>query len=916
MRKLFLQEILLTCCITVFAAAAQMPAGSVYFVLGSDTSNLDGLTVGKYHCHYTLVMYLDPTQTVATVMSDAYRKKLRDSYGTPIRFTWWMMGGNIFRFADNTNVPLANTMTLHTMKQYHGAAIQKYGDELSLHYHTFAWTDYDGDGIYYWNQSRSFSECRDDFDRTMADYLLEEQMYPVAFRSGWHYMDNEWQRILNERLPYSLHNDWPNKRMTTVEPIDNVYDWSQASGEFVPYHPSTSNYQVPGDGKGWNVRSSHIGSVSQTMIDTIFAKARRGTDQVVCFWGHLTEADFPANMIKVDSVAHAAAKKYPDVMFRYCTGTEAMQRWRGRTDTLPPVLTLSEVRSGDRISFSVTSNEPIFQSQPFVAVKDIYEQNRIVSCSITGVNQWKTDSSFSASSVVKAAAAITDTMGNLSTRFISYLPDDLYVDNRDSGYAEARGTWSSVTSYASWGPNYRNAAIAPNDSATATWAWSVPQSGQYSFFVQVPAVANPVSQIRFQLKAHSAIIDTAGFLQAPSAGQWIPLFTRALEAGAHCVLEETGINRSPTEKLLATDVVKITPLVRQRQLVVAKDFIDLGTVSSLDTVHFSIALTNKGIQPLTISAISSVAGSTKSSLLLPIQIPAQGSLDVPLTFLCVTKQNLLDTLLIVSNDPRTPVTAIPLAATVLTYLAVVDNDSPSGYLETGTWFYSVAWAYGNTSRYIPVSSAKGAIANFSQTIPLEGLYNIQEIVPKTVNASRHAKYILRINKSTVDSIVIDQNTNSQTWVTLFRKNIAKGSATEVIVSDVSDTLTGSLVLRADAVRFFYVDTITTAVHLQSDAIPEQCSLDQNFPNPCNPVSVIHFSLALPSRVTLIVYDAIGREVRRLVDGLLSAGYYQQQFNGSELASGVYFYRLTIMPVSPAFNDARNISFMKKLLLLR
>jgi hypothetical protein len=103
------------------------------------------------------------------------------------------------------------------------------------------------------------------------------------------------------------------------------------------------------------------------------------------------------------------------------------------------------------------------------------------------------------------------------------------------------------------------------------------------------------------------------------------------------------------------------------------------------------------------------------------------------------------------------------------------------------------------------------------------------------------------------------------------------------------------------------------VRLQSNAIPEQYALDQNFPNPCNPVSLIRFSLALPSRVSLIVYDAIGREVRRLVDDPLPAGYYQQQFNGSGLASGVYFYRLNIMPAS---NNARNISFMKKLLLLR
>ncbi|MCX6138422.1 MAG: T9SS type A sorting domain-containing protein [Ignavibacteriales bacterium] len=904
--------ILLSLLWALAAAGATMPAGSIYFVLGSDTSNLDGLTVGKYHCCFTFPMYTDPAQTIATVMSDVYRGKLRDSYGSPIRFTWWMMGGNMFRFADNMNVPLNNTMTMHQMKRYHGNAIQKYGDELSLHYHTFTWTDYDGDGVYYWNQAHNFSECRSDFDATMAQYLLEENVYPVAFRSGWHYMDNEWQRLLNERLPYSLHDDYPAKRVTTVEPIDNVYDWSLSSSEFVPFHPSTANYQLAGNSKGWNNRSIHIASVTQAMVDTIFAKAKRGADQVVCFWGHLAEAEFPKNMIKIDSLAHIAAKKFPDVSFRYSTGTEAMQRWRGRTDSIPPVVIFTEERGGDRVSFTVTSSEPIFQSQPFIAVKNVNEESIIASCHPVGVNAWKTDSSFTIGQLAKAAVAVTDTMGNLATRFLRYLPDDLYIDNADSTYYESRGAWTSVSSQSCWGTTYRSAVLPPNDSAVVGWKWTVPQTGAYSIVIQNPSAANAVERTLYRLKRNGLVVDTLSMMQPARAGQWTLLFSRNLTSADNVSVELVGYTQSQAGKTLSADVLKVTALVRLRQLVVAKDFIDLGICSSTDTVKFSLTLSNNGIQPLTVSAIHSMGGSIRPVEMLPFQIPAFGIKDVSLVFVCPAKKLVLDTLVISSDDPSTPARAIPVAATVETYLRVADNEDPSAYAETGVWFTSVAWANGNSSRCVYISTAKGAMATFKRTLQLEGWYRVEEIVPKTVNASMYARYVLLTNGARVDSIVIDQNVNSQSWVSLFRRKFGANTEAEVRVSDVTESVAGSaLVLRADAVRFFYVDTLTMGLSIGTDGVPKTYALEQNYPNPFNPVTTIQFALPVNAEVSLNVYNVLGQQVAALVNGQLAAGMHAVVFDAPALASGIYFYTLNVRGT-----DGSEFNSVKKLILLR
>ncbi len=91
------------------------------------------------------------------------------------------------------------------------------------------------------------------------------------------------------------------------------------------------------------------------------------------------------------------------------------------------------------------------------------------------------------------------------------------------------------------------------------------------------------------------------------------------------------------------------------------------------------------------------------------------------------------------------------------------------------------------------------------------------------------------------------------------------------------------------------------------AAPAVFALSQNYPNPFNPATEIQFTVATTGHTTLKIYNMIGQVVSTLFDGIAETGkYYRMTLNGSQLASGVYFYRL----------QGVNKSDLKKMVLLK
>ena len=95
-------------------ARAFAAPGQVYLVLGSDTAVWNapgGVQVARYREHFAQDLYTQPGQNAFRVMDPAFRAQFADSFGQPLKLTWWMLVGSVYGQTDNQNVPVSDLDT-------------------------------------------------------------------------------------------------------------------------------------------------------------------------------------------------------------------------------------------------------------------------------------------------------------------------------------------------------------------------------------------------------------------------------------------------------------------------------------------------------------------------------------------------------------------------------------------------------------------------------------------------------------------------------------------------------------------------------------------------------------------------------------------------------------------------------------
>jgi hypothetical protein len=92
--------------------------------------------------------------------------------------------------------------------------------------------------------------------------------------------------------------------------------------------------------------------------------------------------------------------------------------------------------------------------------------------------------------------------------------------------------------------------------------------------------------------------------------------------------------------------------------------------------------------------------------------------------------------------------------------------------------------------------------------------------------------------------------------------------------------------------------------------PYEFSLYQNYPNPFNPFTTIEYSVPEQSEVQISLYSIMGEKIKDIVSGIEEPGYKKIVFDGSGIASGIYFYTITAKGEGNVFRSSRKMVYLK------
>ena len=98
--------------------------------------------------------------------------------------------------------------------------------------------------------------------------------------------------------------------------------------------------------------------------------------------------------------------------------------------------------------------------------------------------------------------------------------------------------------------------------------------------------------------------------------------------------------------------------------------------------------------------------------------------------------------------------------------------------------------------------------------------------------------------------------------------------------------------------------------VEVEVVPTQFALYQNYPNPFNPETNIKFDLPEASKVRINVYNILGEKVAELLNKTVETGFHQVEFNGSNLSSGTYIYRIEAQSSGQTFVQTKKMLLLK------
>ena len=358
------------------SAAADPPPPIVYVVAAIDTETDDNHEKdGDYHTVFNVDSYDRSGSTeLAEIMGTTFRNSRTDSFGTPFKMTWFIEMDDYINQGQFTDGTPFDYLTIYDLLMDNwGSEVDAWGDEIAYHHHFYEWGGSKWERVKY-----SLPDDYDYHNEALAAMVVDGGFFPSSFRSGWLWTTNELQAWIDSWMMVDYSN-FPGERWMFP-------DWTDAITSWIPYHPSPTNYLVPGSMDHWIARCDGI-PVEQEDVDSAFAEAQATGEPVIyCWFGHNRD-DMDGLIDGVHDNLVTASAEY-GISFQYATAHEAIQAIAGCTDVTPPMLNVSS--SGD--TYTITSNEALWGDHPFAAAKYIGPSGVVythTAATSAGANTWQ-----------------------------------------------------------------------------------------------------------------------------------------------------------------------------------------------------------------------------------------------------------------------------------------------------------------------------------------------------------------------------------------------------------------------------------------------------------------------------------------------------------------------------------------------
>ena len=312
-------------------------------------------------------------QMLEKSMSKDFRNKNLDSFGNGWIYNWFCL--DHVNYNDN---PRRRTIGYHAIHDHYSKLINSEDnkvDQIQWHFHPMStYKEAHRCATSYINSPHLYE--------TLCRRIIERKFFPSVYRAGFQAERSDSNLFLEQWIPFDISNTSIDLKFASENnSIDfrngRSGDWRRATTDWIPYHPHHDNYQLKGNCRRWIGRALNLKNRFANFdffeIEKAFLQASKGLPTLVGLASHdfrdlIPEVEEVREMIKL------ITKKYPNVPYRFCNGTQAFQETLNlNIRKIPEIklkLTLCKNPINDVPNLIVEEiSGKVFGPQPFLAIE-------------------------------------------------------------------------------------------------------------------------------------------------------------------------------------------------------------------------------------------------------------------------------------------------------------------------------------------------------------------------------------------------------------------------------------------------------------------------------------------------------------------------------------------------------------------